>query len=98
MTDFFSHVKWSFLWSSREFVTDQSGAHCFAQSFNHSLVSEYKKGIGTNLCKSADSNRRPVQEKDRSTQISFKQHRHSRIVQMAARKSLETMSGTIVNR
>ena len=37
---FFSHVKWNFRWISREYVTDQSGDHCFAQSFDHSLVSE----------------------------------------------------------
>ena len=65
---FFSHVRWKFWWNWREVVADQSSAHCFAQSFNQSLVSELKYDIGTNvpyriLCKAADLNRQPVLEK-----------------------------------
>ena len=36
----FFHVKWKFRWNWREIVADQSSAHCFAQSFYQSLVSE----------------------------------------------------------
>ena len=36
---FFFHVKWNFRWNRREVVADQSNAHHFAQSCNHSLVS-----------------------------------------------------------
>ena len=38
-TDFF-HWKWNVHWNRLEVVTDQSHAHCFAQSCYHSLVSE----------------------------------------------------------
>ena len=34
------HVKLNFRWNWREVVADQSCAHCFAQSFDHTLVSE----------------------------------------------------------
>ena len=34
------HVKWKFRWKLREVVADQSSIHSFAQSFDHSLVSE----------------------------------------------------------
>ena len=37
---FFFHVKWNFLWNWEEVVADQSSNHCFAPSYNHSLVSE----------------------------------------------------------
>ena len=34
---------------SLEHITEQSCAHHFAQSFNHSLSLRKKKGVGTNL-------------------------------------------------
>ena len=40
-------------------ITDKSPAHCFTQSFNHLLVSELKKCIGTSQHVAAQ----PVQEK-----------------------------------
>ena len=36
----FFYVKWNFQWNWLEVVADKSSAHCFAQSCNHSLVSE----------------------------------------------------------
>ena len=85
----------------QEVVADQGCAHRYAQSFDHSLVSEYKYVIGAKqhvpnriLCKAADLNRRPVREKG----VCSDSNRTAQRLQMAARKSLETMSGVILNR
>ena len=66
----FFHVKWNFRLNWQDVVADQCSAHRFAQSFDHSLVSELKYDIGTKqhvpnriLCKAADLSRWPVREK-----------------------------------
>ena len=58
-------------------VTNQSSTENFAQAFDHSLVSGYKSDIGTKhciqnwiLCKAADRNQLPVQEKDYCSEAS----------------------------
>ena len=43
-SDFLFHVKWNFRWNWREVVAYQRLAHCFAESFYQSLVSELKIG------------------------------------------------------
>ena len=96
----FFHWKWNFHLNRLEVVADQSRAHCFAQSCDHSLVSEQKYGIGTKphvlnriLCKAADLSRRPVQEKS----ICSDSNQTAQLFQMVMRKSFETMSGVILN-
>ena len=85
-----------FPWNLLEVVADPRCAHRFAQSCNHSLVSEQKYDIGTKqhvpnriLCKAADLSRRPA----RGNGVCSAQR-----LQMAVRKILETMSGMILNR
>ena len=81
----------------REVVADQSSAHRFARSFYHSLVSEQKYDMGGKqhvqnriLCKAAGCI--DEQSKERVS------NRTAQRLQMAARKSLETISGVILNR
>ena len=49
-----------FQWISQELITCQSSAHCFAQSFNHSLVSGVKIGH-RNKSVSSESTWNPVE-------------------------------------
>ena len=83
-----------------ELVANQSHAHRFAQSFNHSLVSEYKYDIGTKthvpnwiLCKAADLSWQPVLGKG----VCSDSNETVQQLQMAVLKSLETMSGMFLN-
>ena len=86
-----------FWWKWREVVAYQSVAHRFAQSFYRS---EQKYDIGTKahvlnqiLCKAAGLNQRPVLGKGVCSDL----NRTAKQLQMAVRKSLETMSGVILN-
>ena len=83
------HVKWNFRWNWRNVVADQSNPQSFAQSFDQSLVSELKYDIKTKqdvlhriLCKAADLNWRPVQEKGVYSDTNWTAQR----LQMAERK------------
>ena len=87
----------------RDFVIDLSSAHCFAQSCDHSLVSEQKIGHWN---KNACSESKPAQRSRSKSTTSPKKGRLLRFrsnrwtaqqLQMAVRKSLETMFGMILN-
>ena len=89
----FFHVKWKFRWNWRD-VGDvvSSSAHCFAQSFDHSLVSESKYDIGTKphnpnriICKAADLNRRLASVREKG--VSSDSNQTAQLLQMAERKS-----------
>ena len=88
------HVKWNFRWNWRNVVADQSNPQSFAQSFDQSLVSELKYDIKTKqdvlhriLCKAADLNWRPVQEKGVCSDF----YQTAQLLQMVGCKSLEMM-------
>ena len=90
-----------FPWNLLEVVANQGFAHRFAQSFYHSFVSAQKNDIGTKqhipiriLCKAAGLYQRPVRGKGVCSDL----NRTAQRLQSAARKSLEMMSGIILNR
>ena len=94
----FSH-EMIFWWILQKLVTDQSSTYSLAQSFDNSLVSVWKKGIGTNphvanriLSKAAGLSWLPVQEEGVSAQISNEQHSHFRCLHTLPHKSLVTIS------
>ena len=96
----FIYVKWKFRWNLREVVADQSSAHRFVQPFYQSLVSELKNDIGTKphvpnriLFKAEGLNQRPVWEKGVCSDSIWTAQQ----LQIAARISLKTMSGVILN-
>ena len=94
---FFS-CKIIFQWLLHELVTDQRHSLCFAQSFYHSSVYEWKQG--TELCLKSN----PVQSsRSKLTTCPTKGcvlrfQSNSTATQMAVCKSLEMMSDMILNR
>ena len=95
-----------FMWNEIFYVIGEKmlstkAAPIASLNFDNSLVSEQTYVIGTNphvpnriLCKTADLNRRPALGKD----VCWDSNQTTQRLQMAARKSLETMSGVILNR
>ena len=79
---FFCQVKWNFRWNRQEVVADQSSAHSFAQSFVHSLVSEWKCDMETK------QHVNPVQS-SRCSDSNLTQLQIAQQLQIAVRKSLE---------
>ena len=104
---FLFHLKWNFRWNWREIVADQGSAHRFAQSFraviglcvriwhrNKSSCSE-SNPVQSSRCKSTTC---PSVSEERATAQIWNLKRTAPRLQIAARKSLETMSGMILNR
>ena len=103
------HVKWNFLFNWQEVVANQSSAHWFAHFFDQPLVSEWKYDTGIKqhvpnwiLCsvQSSRSKSTTCLRKGFLLRIWSKQHtEHSnfRWLCVCVHKSLETMSGMILN-
>ena len=88
-------MKWNFQWGSQDFVTDQATTHSFAQFsfFSWSLTKNNSYIVNGILCKASDLNQLYVWERG----VCSDSNQTAQQLQMEVCKSLETISGMILN-
>ena len=88
-------MKWNFQWGSQDFVTYQATTHSFAQFsfFSWSLTKNNSYIVNGILCKASDLNQLYVWERG----VCSDSNQTAQQLQMEVCKSLETISGMILN-